>query len=350
MDRSTLVPFRFHLVFAAAALLAFATAGPASADSVARVVTSIKPVHSLVSAVMAGAGEPHLIMRGVSSPHDFNLRPSDAAAIEDALVIFLIDESLEASLAGPAKTLAGRARVVEHSKAKDLIRRPLREGGAFEADDHEHGDHGNDEDSRRHEDDERSGEGPAAHHDDHERDDHEDGAFDLHIWLDPVNARAMARMIAETLSEADAANAAVYQENAHALLGRLDDLTAEIAADVAPARGKQFIVFHDGYRYFEDRFGLTTTGSIVVGPEHSSGVKRIRELRDRVRELGVTCVFSEPQFEPRLIAAIIEGTRVRSGTLDPLGANIENGPELYFSLLREMAASFNDCLAPAERE
>ena len=252
MDRSTLVPCRSHLVFAAAALLAFATAGPAAADSVARVVTSIKPVHSLVSAVMAGAGEPHLIMRGVSSPHDFNLRPSDAAAIEDALVIFLIDESLEASLAGPAKTLAGSSRVVELSRAKDLIRRPLREGGAFEADDHE-----------------RSGEGPAARHDDHERDDHEDGAFDLHIWLDPVNARPMARMIAETLSEADAANAAVYQENAHALLGRLDDLTAEIATDVAPARGKRFIVFHDGYRYFEDRFGLTTTGSIV-GPEHSA--------------------------------------------------------------------------------
>ena len=155
MDRSTLVPCRSHLVFAAAALLAFATAGPAAADSVARVVTSIKPVHSLVSAVMAGAGEPHLIMRGVSSPHDFNLRPSDAAAIEDALVIFLIDESLEASLAGPAKTLAGSSRVVELCRAKDLIRRPLREGGAFEADDHE-----------------RSGEGPAARHDDHERDDH----------------------------------------------------------------------------------------------------------------------------------------------------------------------------------
>ena len=347
MNRSTLAPCRFHLVFAAAALLASATARPAAADSVARVVTSIKPVHSLVSAVMAGAGERHLIMRGVSSPHDFYLRPSDAVAIEDAVVIFLIDKSLEASLAGPAKNLAGSARIVELSKAKDLIRRPLREGGAFEADDHEHGDHGNDEDSSRHEDDERSGEGPAAHHDDHERDDQGDGAFDLHIWLDPVNARAMARMIAATLSEADAA---VYQENAHALLGRLDDLTAEIAADVAPARGNPFIVFHDGYRYFEDRFGLTATGSIVIGLEHSPGVKRIRELRDRVRELGVTCVFDEPQFDQRLIAAIIEGTRVRSGTLDPLGANIEYGPELYFSLLREMAASFNDCLAPIDRK
>ena len=64
----------------------------------------------------------------------------------------------------------------------------------------------------------------------------------------------------------------------------------------------------------------------------------------------MTCVFSEPQFEQRLIAAIIEGTPVRFDTLDPLGANIENGPELYFSLLREMAASFNDCLAPADRK
>ena len=316
---------RSGLALAAAALFNCVIASPASADAAVRVVASIKPVHSLVSAVMAGVGEPHLIIRGAVSPHTFSMRPSDAAVLENARVIFLIGESLETSLARPIDTLAGNARVIALSEVQGLVRRPLREGGAFEA----HG-HGTDDD-----------------HDEDVEHAHRRGAFDMHIWLDPVNAGVMARAIAGVLSEADPTNAGTYAANAQALLPRLEELTAQIAAEVAPVRGKPFIVFHDGYRYFEDRFGLTAAGSSVVSPDRSPGVRRISELRDKMRELGVTCVFAEPQFEPRLIDVIIEGTAARTGTVDPLGATIESGPELYFTLIRNMAASFKSCLTPA---
>ena len=311
---------RSGLALAAAALFNCVIASPAAADAAVRVVASIKPVHSLVSAVMAGVGEPHLIIRGAVSPHTFSMRPSDAAMLENARVIFLIGESLETSLARPIDTLAGNARVIALSEAQGLVRRPLREGGTFEA----HG-HGTDDD-----------------HDLHRR-----GAFDMHIWLDPVNAGAMARAIARALSKADPTNAGTYAANTQALLRRLEEFTRQIAAEVAPVRGKPFIVFHDAYRYFEDRFGLTAAGSSVVSPDRSPGVRRISELRDKIRELGVTCVFAEPQFEPRLVDVIIEGTPARTGTVDPLGATIESGPELYFTLIRNMAASFKSCLAPA---
>lgn len=328
-------------------LLGFRLVSPATANTDIQIVTSIKPVHSLASAVMEGVGEPHLLMRGAGSPHDFKLRPSDAAMLEKAAVVFLIDERMEAALVRPIGTLARDARVVELSRAAGLVRRPLREGGAFE-DDHNHRhdesghhghEHGHDHDHHEHE----HGEGHGHH--EHE---HDSGAFDLHVWLDPVNAWAMARMIAESLAEADPANATVYEENAHGLLHRLDDLTEELDGQVAPVRGKPFIVFHDAYRYFEDRFGLTATGSAVVSEERSPGVRRIRELREKVRQLGVACVFSEPHFDQRLVTTIIEGTAIRSGTVDPLGVDVENGPELYFVMLRNLAASFRDCLAPAE--
>ena len=343
MGRPSPMLRRFRLATAAAAFFNCAVAGPAAAGGAVRVAASIKPVHSLVSAVMAGVDEPRLIMRGVTSPHTFSLRPSDAAVLEDADVIFLIDESIETSLAGPIDTLAGSARVITLSEAKGLVRRPLREGGTFEA----HG-HGNDDDHGRHEGEEHAGEGPAAHGDD-DRDADEHAAFNMHIWLDPVNAGAMARMIAGTLSEADPANAAMYAANALVLLRRLDELTAQISAEVASVRGKPFIVFHDAYRHFEDRFGLTAAGSAVVSPERSPGIRRILELRGKVRDLGATCVFAEPQFEPRLVNTIIEGTPARAGTVDPLGAAIESGPGLYFTLLRNMAASFKDCLVSAGR-
>ncbi|MCY4452656.1 MAG: zinc ABC transporter substrate-binding protein [Immundisolibacterales bacterium] len=332
----------------AAAVFACAVSIPASADAGVRVAASIKPVHSLVSAVMAGVGEPHLIVRGASSPHDFSLRPSDAAVLEETAVVFLVDEHLEASLAASIEVLAGQARVVELALAKGLIRRPLRDGGAFEEDAHRH--HDDDNDDRGHGRGDEGKDDHRAHGEDHDDEGMEHEPYDLHVWLDPVNAWAMARMIAATLAEADPANAGTYEDNAHALLHRLDELTEAIDAMVAPARGEPFIVFHDGYRYFEDRFGLTVVGSAVVNPERPPGVRRIRELRDKIRALDVTCVFDEPQFDQRLIATIVEGTPVRTGTLDPLGAGVENGPDLYFTVLRDMAASFRDCLAPGERE
>ena len=172
------------------------------------------------------------------------------------------------------------------------------------------------------------------------------GTYDLHIWTDPVNAWAMARMIADTMSEIDPANAALYQSNLRQVTRRLDDLTAEVADLVAPARDKPFIIFHDAYQYFEDRFGLTAVGSAVVSDERSPGVRRIRELRRKIRDLGIVCIFTEPQFDQRLIATLIEGTQARAGTLDTLGAGVDDGPELYFEFLRNLATSFRDCLAP----
>ena len=347
MVQQTFAAWRFDV--AALLLFGFYLVVPAAAETDVQVVTSIKPLHSLASAVMDGVGKPHLLMRGGGSPHDFKLRPSDAVMLEQAAVIFLIDSRMEAALVRPIGTLSRDARIVELSQARGLVRRPLREGGAFE-DDHDHrhdepGRHGDEHGDEHGHLDHEHGEG----HDHHEHED-ESGAFDLHVWLDPVNAWAMARMMAEVLSEADPANATVYDENAHKLVNRLDDLTEEVAGQVAPVGDERFIVFHDAYRYFEDRFGLTAMGSAVVSEERSPGVRRIRQLREKVRQSGVACVFSEPHFDQRLVATIVEGTDIRSGTVDPLGVDVENGPELYFAVLRNMAASFRDCLAPAEGE
>ena len=328
-----------RLSFAAATLLA-AAAAAAAADGAPRVVASIKPVHSLVSAVMSGIGEPRLIVRGAASPHTFSLRPSDAAVLQEADIVFLIDEAMETSLAGAVGTLARHARVVRLSEAPGLVHRTFREGGAFEEHDDEehHGDdgehHGDDGEERHEEDDEEHDE--AADH----------GPQDMHLWLDPVNARAMTRVAIEVLSGADPANAATYAANGSALLGRLDALTEEIAATVAAARGVPFIVFHDGYRHFEDRFGLAAVGSAVVSPARSPSARRIGELRDKVRALDAACVFDEPQFDRRVVDIIVEGTSARTGTVDPLGAAIGSGPEMYFALLRQMAAAFVACLAP----
>ena len=301
------------------------------------VVASIKPVHSLVSAVMAGLGEPHLIIRGAQSPHTFSMRPSDAAALQRADVIFLIDEHKEVALAGPIANLGDDALVVQLAGSHGLHLKPLREGGAFEEHTHEEDEHGDGEEDGHdhdHDDDDGHGHGHA----------HEHGYVDFHIWLDPENAVLMTFEIVEALSEADPDNAAAYESNGFALIDRLDALMAEIDAELAQVRDKPFIVLHDAYHYFEARFDLNAAGSITINPERAPGVQRIAEIRDKIRELSGVCVFAEPQFDSRVVDVVTEGTDARSGTVDPLGADIDDGPELYFTLMRNLAASFNDCL------
>ena len=125
---------------------------------------------------------------------------------------------------------------------------------------------------------------------------------------------------------------------------KLDALTKEIEADLKPIRDRGYVVFHDAYQYFEKRFGLSAVGSITVSPEVLPGAERVSELRDKVESLNASCVFSEPQFEPKLVKTITENTDAGTGVLDPLGANIKDGPELYFTLIRNMAKSLKDCL------
>jgi zinc transport system substrate-binding protein len=284
------------------------------------VIASIKPVHSLVAAVMEGAGEPALIVEGAASPHSYSLKPSQAAALQDADVVFWIGEGLETFLEKPIATIGASTTTVELLDAPGLETLGFREGGAFEAHEDEHDD---------------------AHGEEAE---HGHGEIDTHVWLDPQNAKALAAAIANALATADAGNAALYKANAAALDERLDALTAEIAAELAPLGGKGYIVFHDAYQYFERRFGLTPAGSITVTPDIMPGAERLKEIRAKIAELGATCVFAEPQFEPRLVTVAIEGTNARSAVLDPLGAGLVAGPELYFELMRAMAASFGDCL------
>jgi zinc transport system substrate-binding protein len=303
-----------------------------SAMAAPNVVASIKPVHSLVAAVMAGVGEPTLIVKGSASPHTYALKPSDAGALEAADIVFWTGHGMELFLGDALETLATKAQVVELADSPGIELLPVREGGAFEAHAHE---------GEEHDHAQEEGHGDHAHQD-HAHDEHGEG--DMHFWLDPENAKLMVTQIATTLAEADPDNATAYQANAEAELVRLDELEAEIAATLAPVADKPFVVFHDAYQYFEARFGLSLAGSVTVTPDVMPGAARIDDLKAKVATLGATCVFAEPNFEPTIISAITEGSAAKSGVLDPEGGALAEGPGLYAELLRGLATSLVECL------
>lgn len=342
------------LLFASTILLSspVAAAGP-------NVVASIKPVHSLVASIMQGVGEPALIVEGAASPHTYNMKPSNAAALQAAKVVFWVGPGLEAFLDKPLDALSGGAKVVELSEVPGLEKLKFREGGAFEAHDHGHegheGEAGHGEEGHKHTEGEAehdhaaAPEAAAAHDHDHahEGHDHDHDGFDMHLWLDPQNARAMAAEIEKTLTEADPDNAAAYKANLEKLNLRLDALDKSLVETVAPVKDKPFVVFHDAYQYFEHRYQVRVAGSITVSPEVLPGAERLSQIHAKIKELGATCVFAEPQFEPKLINVVIEGTPAKSGTLDPEAATLDAGPDLYFQLMEGIGTSLKTCLTSA---
>ncbi|SOE17615.1 zinc transport system substrate-binding protein [Hoeflea halophila] len=362
----------------------------AQAAAEPKVVASIKPVHALVASVMEGVGTPDLIVGGAASPHAYALKPSQARALENADLIFWIGHELESFLVKPVETIGSKARAVELIDSDGVIQLPFREGGSFDEHAHEehadgHDDHGDEkhqEHAHDHEDHEgqvhdehaegqgdhdgEKHEGHAHGHDDHEGEKHEEhadghgkhegekheghahdhaGGFDAHLWLDPLNAKIFVKTIGEALSDTDPENASTYAANVAKTNQKLDALIEEVNTNLAPVRGKQFIVFHDAYQYFEKRFDMVAAGSITVNPEVRPSAERVAAIRDKVQKLNAACAFSEPQFDGQLIDVAIEGSEARTAVLDPLGATLDDGPELYFDLIRNLATSMRDCLA-----
>jgi zinc transport system substrate-binding protein len=310
-----------------------------------KVVASIKPVHSLVAAVMQGIDTPYLLVDGAGSPHTYALKPSQARQLQDADLVFWMSHDLEAFLEKPIESIAANATSVQLMESHGLTKLNFREGGAFAS--HDHDDH-DDHDDKDHDDHDDHGHDDKDHddhgHDDKDHDDKDHDGVDPHVWLDPANAKAMIHEIEEALVAADPAHAAAYEANTEALMLKIDSLVAEVDAELEPVKGRGYVVFHDAYQYFEARFGVSAIGSITVSPEVLPGAERVSELQEKVRDLDAACVFSEPQFKPKLVATVTENTNAGTGVLDPLGATIENGPELYFTLIRNMANSLKECL------
>jgi zinc transport system substrate-binding protein len=297
-----------YFVFLSAQLLLIQTVLAAP-----KIVTSIVPLHSLVSGVMAGVATPELLMQGQNSEHNASFTPQQIADLEHADVVFMIGNNLETKLGeiSGTETVGGKA-FVKMNEIQGLNLHAIREGGTWEPDT-----------------DQLATTGISA---------------DPHIWLDPENAKLMVKTIADSLDKADPANAKLYDANTAKTLAELDQLEADLKSHLAPVHHKPFIVFHDAYQYFEHRFGVTAVGSISNFSGTPPSAQRLAEVHNKINSSNATCVFREPQFTDATVVTVIEGTKAKSSVLDPIGANLKPGPNAYSELLRAIAKNLTDCL------
>ncbi|MEL0293293.1 MAG: zinc ABC transporter substrate-binding protein [Alphaproteobacteria bacterium] len=300
------------------------------------VLSSIKPVHSLVAMVTGDLANSEIIVKGAASPHTYALAPAQARDIQRADAIFWVGEDLEAFLEKPLATIGARATLIELMETPGLQKLKFREGGAFEKhDDHDDDDH--DDDHDKHDDHDED------HDDDHGNHDYHDG-FDPHIWLSPDNAKRILAYIASALGDLDPDNKAAYIANATAAMQDIDQLTDAITDNLSPIKNGGFLLFHDSFQYFEHAFGLAASGAISIHPEVAPGARRIAEIRRLLRKRNVRCVFTEPQFDAKMVDVILQGTGKKAVEIDPLGAALPQGDTLYFELMQAMSTSFRKCL------
>ncbi len=310
---------RFAL-FSLLSLFILACAEKSHAAEITNVVASIKPLHSLVATVMEGTGnQPVLLLDGSDTPHGYQLKPSQMLALQKADIVFYIDDHFESFLVNALRAMSEHVVRVQFANVKGIKLHEIRKGGVWESHDHEHE------------------ESSHAHARDF-------GHVDYHIWLDTNNAARIAQKAAEELSRLDPVNEKIYKRNASVLTSGLNTLSDEVGDMLSDVKNVPYIVFHDAYQYFEKEFNLNSVGSITIDPHIPPTMKRVSEIKNRIMEDDVVCVFHEPQFSPRLMQTVLEGTTARSAEIDPLGAGIQNGPELYSNLMMNIANKLTACL------
>ena len=280
-----------------------------------KVVTTIKPIHSLVAGVMDGLGSPSLIVDGSNSPHNFSLKPSHAKMIEDAEIIFWVGEDLETFMIKPLESIANNATKVSFMDLDSIIKLKFKEENILEV------------------------EGYDDDHDDH--DDHADGEFDAHIWLDPKNAIEIVNEIAKTLSLKDPNKKNVYYSNAEKLNHSLNELIEKINLSIN--KDARFIVFHDAYQYFEKRFDVSSAGALILNEEALPSAKKVSEIHKIIKKQNINCIISEPQFNPNIIKSIAQDSSILTRSFDPLGSSFDTNKNLYFEMILSLSNSLKDC-------
>ena len=290
-----------------------------------KVVTTIKPLHSLVAQVMDGVGEPELLIKQ-GSPHGYQMKPADAKNVAEADLVLYVSHELETFMP-PLLKKSGKEHSIEWAALPNLYPLPTRHGGMWEEgdddDDHDHG-----------------------HEQGHDHHGHHHGAYDAHLWLSIARSKLLLEQTASELAAIDPANAAKYRDNAAKAAADLDALKTGLTTKLQPVQKRPFMVFHDAYQYFEQDYDLDAVGTVRVDPEHEPGAKRISELHQMIADHKIVCLFSEPQFPAKIVTKLAADGNVKTAVLDPVGADLAPGKTMYRQLLTNLADNLAGCLKP----
>jgi zinc transport system substrate-binding protein len=299
----------------AAAVLLLGWAGPAVAKAPVVVVT-VRPVASLVAAIMQGIGAPVTLIPADQRPEDFSLHDQDEETLRQADLVFWVGPSLEGELVKPFANLEIGARIAELDDTPGLLLFQRRHSEEWQVP-------------------------PSALPPPPPGSLHADS--DGHIWLDADNMKLLVGRIADALIDVDFADAEVYRSNAESLRKRIDGLDRELSSSLAALHDKPFLQTHDDFQYFEARYDLSGVGSLGFETAVSTDSPG-KVLAQRVARLHVVCIVGDDPGDGIDLRALGSAAGVATARIDPYGGAFTEGPDLYFEVLRGIADQFKSCL------
>lgn len=276
-----------------------------SIPSPPNVVVTIKPIHSMVSAVMGDLATPTLLLDKSKSAHDYTLKPSDMKKIQAANVIFFVSMDLEHFLVNTIPSLKKGTVTVELAASKGVSRRPV---SSAEPDGHEH------------------------------------SAYDPHVWLSPENAIAMIKQISKVLSALDSKNRGIYEVNANNYIKKISEASEKITLSLSPYKNVPFVTFHDAYGYFVKQYGLNQASAVSINPEIQLSAERISGLNYVIKNRHVYCVFADPEFPQDSVKKLLNNPdRVKIGMLDAIGIEEKPGESAYIAIMQNISKNLLSC-------
>ena len=264
-----------------------------------RVLTTLPAIHSWAANVAGDAAVVENLLPADVGPHDFQFKPSDLRKLAAADVVLMnglgVDSWLtRAVAAGSSKptrrvvtVTKGLEGVLIHHHTPLAIDPPT--GGKTE---------------------------PHAGHD-HDHDHGEEDA-NPHVWLDPILAQHCVSNIVEALCLADPGHAEGYRQRGERYRGELSRLDEEIRASLRRVDNRKVVTFHDAFPYFCRRYDLKLVGVVEEVPNVDPSPKYLSQLSKAIRRQKVRVVFSEPQFQPRLLRRLADDLGIRVAELDVL--------------------------------
>lgn len=293
------------------AIIAALSASILNAQEKLTILSTIKPIHSLVAAIVGDHGESELIIPKHASPHHYSLKPSDLRRINTADLIFRIDAKLESFLLKSLRNVS-KAKVITLSQAEDLTL--LEAKGS-----HEHED--------------------EAHHDENEV-----VALDYHLWLNPDNAIAMIHLIRDTLSNLAPANKDDFAKNTQQLIESINNKNQEITQQFETVITTPFLVTHDAWQYFTKHYQLNQIGSVSAQEHLRPSAKAISEARTALVNSKIKCLVTEPNLKKKTLRVLTEDLPINITEIDPLGQAIPESNLAYPQLLQYTADKLLNCL------
>ena len=327
----------------AAAILSF------SAVASATIVTSIKPLGFIASAIANGVTDVDVLVPTGASPHDYNLKPSDAQKLKSAEIVVWIGEDVDLFLDKSIDDLDYKKvlTIKDIAAIEPFLMKGEHHHHHGEGDAHEHGHedhHAHEEHGHKH------AHGDHDHKHDHAHEGHEhhhddDASINWHVWYSPDISKVVAQRIAAKLVKQYPEKKALIEKNIAEFDRTLAETSVKIKAQLESVKDKGFYVFHDAYGYFNQAYGLNQTGYFTINPLVAPGAKTLAKIKEEIAEHKVSCLFAEPQFTPKVIESLSKATQVKVGRLDPMGDSVKAEGNPYAAFLQFTADSYSQCLA-----